>query len=245
MNITIFNEYHPKQQTGKVAKVYPSGLHSVIKEIFKDNPDCSVRTATQEEPENGLTDKVLDETDVLIWWGHAWHENVLDSVVNKVCNRVLQGMGIIFLHSSHESKPFKKLMGTTCSLKWREDGDSERIWTINPSHPIAYGVPETFALEQEEMYGEFFDIPTPDDLVFMGWFPGGEVFRSGCTFRRGYGKIFYFQPGHETYPVYYDKNIQKIIYNAAFWVSPSAPARPSLGSMHTQKHEGRKLFKWK
>ncbi|HOB64652.1 MAG TPA: ThuA domain-containing protein [Clostridia bacterium] len=245
MNITVWNEYHPKHQSGKTAKVYPNGLHNAIKDIFKDNPEINVRCATQEEPENGLPDKVLDETDVLIWWGHNWHENVLDSVVDRVCQRVLKGMGIIFLHSSHESKPFKKLMGTTCSLKWREDGGGERLWTINPSHPIAYGVPETFTLEQEEMYGEFFDVPTPDEIVFLGWFEGGEVFRSGITYRRGYGKIFYFQPGHETYPIFYDKTIQKIIYNAAMWASPSAPPRPTLGSTYTPKHEGRKLFKWK
>jgi len=245
MNITVWNEYHPSQKTGKSIKIYPLGLHQVIKDIFKDNPDISVKVATQEEPENGLTDKILDETDVLIWWGHIWHNNVLDSVCDKVCNRVLQGMGIIFLHSANESKPFKKLMGTTCALRRREDGLNERLRTVSPTHPITYGVPDTFLLEQEEQFGEFFDIPTPDELIYLGWFAGGEAFRSGCTFRRGYGKIFYFQPGHETFPTLLDKNIQKIIYNAALWASPAAKPRPPLQSEQTEKSATRKWFKWK
>ncbi|MFA5449878.1 MAG: ThuA domain-containing protein [Clostridia bacterium] len=227
MNITIWNEYHPSAKSGKIARVYPKGIHHTLKSIFAKEENISVHIATQDEPENGLSDKVLENTDVLIWWGSAWQDNVLDSVAEKVYKRVLSGMGAIFLHSAHASKPFIKLMGTTCSLKWREEEEKERLWTINPSHPIAYGIPETFSLDSEKMYGEFFDIPIPDDLIFLGWFPGGEVFRSGCTFRRGYGKIFYFQPGCEVYPTYYDDTIRKIIYNAAMWVAPNAPPKVS------------------
>lgn len=172
--------------------------------------DFQVRTATLDEPEHGLTNEVLADTDVLVWWGHMAHDEVQDEIVQRVQQRVLEGMGLIVLHSGHFSKVFKKLMGTSCDLKWRVDDQHCRIWNINPSHPIVEGVGEFIELEKEEMYGEHFDIPTPDELIFVSWFPGGEVFRSGCTFRRGNGKIFYFQPGHETFPSYYNEKVQKL-----------------------------------
>jgi trehalose utilization protein len=87
------------------------------------------------------------------------------------------------------------------------------------------------------MYGEFFDIPKPDEVIFTGWFSGGEVFRSGCTFSRGYGKIFYFQPGHEEYPIYYMPEIQKIICNAARFCTPMRASR-TYPECERVKHEG-------
>ena len=179
-----------------------------------------MRTATLDMPEHGLTQEVLDHTDVLIWWGHMAHHEVTDEIVDRVQERVLKGMGLIVLHSGHKSKPFMRMLGTTCNLNWRE-GDRERLWCCNPTHPIAQGIPMQFELEHEEMYGEFFDIPKPDDIIFIGWFRGGEVFRSACTFHRGYGKIFYFQPGHESYPTFYNENVQKIIKNAVIWATPN------------------------
>lgn len=172
-----------------------------------------------DDPENGLTDEILESTDVLLWWSHVCHEKVSDLVAEKVKNRVLKGMGFIPLHSSHMCKPFRLLMGTGCTLKWRE-GDKERLWCCNPGHPIAEGIPESFTLEPEEMYGEHFDIPTPDDVIYISWFKGGEVIRSGCTFTRGYGKIFYFRPGHESYPTFYNENVQKVLTNAVRWAQP-------------------------
>ena len=183
--------------------------------------DIEVRTATLDMPEHGLTEEVLADTDVLLWWGHMGHARVSDEIVDRVQKAVLGGMGLIVLHSGHHSKIFKRLMGTTCNLKWR-DGARERIWTVKPNHPIAQGVEDGFLLEDEEMYGEAFDIPNPDDVIFMGWFNGGEVFRSGCTFTRGNGKIFYFQPGHETNPSYQNENVQKVIRNAVRWACPAA-----------------------
>src|SRR6185503_4900387 len=113
--------------------------------------------------------------------------------------RVLDGMGLVVLHSGHFSKPFIRLMGTSCSLRWRESADRELVWTVHPSHPIAAGIPAVIPLAEHEMYGEFFDIPVPDELIFVSSFSGGEVFRSGCTFRRGHGKIFYFSPGDQDF----------------------------------------------
>ena len=113
-------------------------------------------------------------------------------------------MGLIVLHSAHLSKIFRRLMGTRCNLRWREADDRELVWTVAPQHPIAAGVPHPIVIPKHEMYGEYFDIPPPDELVFVSSFTGGEVFRSGCCFRRGKGRVFYFSPGHETYPIYHD-----------------------------------------
>jgi len=218
--ITVWNEYRHEKIDTAVSAIYPNGLHGAIKVFLDEEQDFEVRTATLDEAEHGLTDEVLNTTDVLIWWGHMAHEIVQDEVVEKVYKRVLSGMGLIVLHSGHYSKIFTKLMGTSCSLKWREVGENERLWVVEPTHPIAEGIGEYIELEHEEMYGERFDIPAPDALVFTSWFKGGEVFRSGCCFNRGYGKIFYFRPGHEGFPTFYNKQIQKVIKNAVRWAKP-------------------------
>lgn len=226
MNITVWNEFRHEKESELVQKHYPEGIHEVIAKFL----DGNVTTATLDMPEHGLTDDVLNNTDVLIWWGHKAHEEVQDEIVEKVYKRVLEGMGFIALHSAHFSKVFKKLMGTGCDLKWREAGEKERIWIVNPAHPIAESLPEYFELEQEEMYGEHFDIPAPDELLFISWFQGGEVFRSGATFTRGNGKIFYFRPGHETYPTYHNEYVQQVIKNAVKWVKPTNVKYPTYGN---------------
>ncbi len=218
MKVTIWNENQHEKIIPRVTELYPGGLHGYIASFLKAD-DVEVRTATLDDEELGLSEEVLADTDVLIWWGHMNHGDVPDYIVDRVQKHVLEGMGLIVLHSGHHSKIFKRLMGTTCNLKWR-DGARERVWIIDPTHPIAEGVEDGFLLEDEEMYGEAFGIPTPDEIVFMGWFDGGEVFRSGCTWKRGSGKIFYFQPGHETNPSYRNENVQKILKNAIRWACP-------------------------
>lgn len=219
INVTVWNEDSIETSDESVLKVYPEGLNGAIRDFLKLNDNFNVRTANLEEDDFGLPDEILNSTDVLIWWGHGKHERVPDELVKKIHSRVLRGMGMIFLHSAHFSKPFISLMGTTCSLKWR-DGDRERLWTILPHHPIAKGIPEHFELEAEEMYGERFDIPAPDEQIFIGWFSGGEVFRSGNVWNRGLGKVFYFQPGHETNRSFYNEYVQRIITNAVNYVAP-------------------------
>lgn len=218
MNVLVWNENLHEKEIPAVTELYPGGLHEYIAGFLMEK-EVDVKTATLDDPECGLTEEALETTDVLIWWGHMGHHRVPDEIVERVHESVLRGMGLIVLHSGHHSKIFRRLMGTTCNLKWR-DGAKERIWTIKPNHPIAEGIPETFALECEEMYGEPFDIPEPQETVFMGWFNGGEVFRSGCTWIRGNGKIFYFQPGHETNESFSNPYIQRIIKNAVKWACP-------------------------
>ena len=218
--VTIYNEFRHEVNEPRIREVYPEGIHGAIKSMIGRSGKYEITTATLDMPEHGLTEEVLNNTDVLIWWGHLAHNLVTDEVADRVVQRVLSGMGAIFLHSGHESKPFKKLMGTTCALKWRENDEKERVWVIDPSHPIAKGLPEMIELPKEETYGERFDIPQPDELVFVSWFSGGEVFRSGCCFRRGAGRIFYFRPGHEEYPTFYREDITQVIENAIGWAAP-------------------------
>lgn len=222
IRILVWNEYVHERHRDDVAAVYPNGIHAAIAEGLLEliGHRAVVRTATLDEPEHGLDQAALDATDVLFWWGHVAHDQVDDRVVDRVQAAVLAGMGLVVLHSGHASKPFTRLMGTGCMLRWRESGERERIWVVDPSHPIAAGIDnEQFELAQTEMYGEFFDIPAPDELIFISWFEGGEVFRSGCTFRRGAGRIFYFRPGHETYPVYFDPHVRRVLANAAEWAA--------------------------
>lgn len=215
--VLIWNEGIHETRNDAVRAIYPQGIHTAIADLLKGEADFTIRTATLDEHEHGLTQPVLDSTDVLIWWGHLAHHRVSDEVVSRVQARVLQGMGLIVLHSAHVSKIFRVLMGTTCNLRWREADDREVIWTVAPDHPIVRGVPQPIVLPAHEMYGEFFDIPAPDELVFVSNFTGGEVFRSGCCFRRGKGRVFYFSPGHETYPVFHRRDIGQVLSNAVRW----------------------------
>ncbi|BBI31613.1 ThuA domain-containing protein [Cohnella abietis] len=228
INVTVWNEHRHEKVNEVVASVYPQGMHTAIAEGLDTTGKITI--ATLDDEEHGLSEEVLNNTDVLIWWGHMAHDEVQDEIVERVQQRVLKGMGLIVLHSGHFSKIFKKLMGTSCDLKWREADEKERIWVVNPAHPIADGIGEYIELPQEEMYGEHFDIPQPDELVMVSWFEGGEVFRSGCCFTRGSGKIFYFRPGHETYPTYYNPQVRKVISNAVKWAAPVDREYPKYGN---------------
>ena len=230
IRVTVWNEYRHEQSNEKIAAVYPEGIHGAIAGHLRTQDGLEVRTATLDEPEHGLTQATLDATDVLTWWGHKAHGDVDDAIVARVQERVWNGMGLIVLHSGHLSKIFRALMGTGCWLKWREADERERVWVVDPSHPIADGLGEYFEIPQAEMYGEHFDIPAPDELVFVSWFEGGEVFRSGCTFRRGTGKIFYFRPGHETLPIYQQAEVLHVITNAVRWTAQARGAYPTYGN---------------
>lgn len=219
----VWGENVHERENAVVAGVYPDGMHNAIAAALNEDDGITARSTTLQEPEHGLTEEVLAETDVLLWWGHAAHGSVADDVVERVAEHVWSGMGLIALHSAHFAKIFKRLMGTPCNLTWREAGERERIWLTSRNHPIARGMPDHFELEQEEMYGEPFGIPEPMETVFVSWFQGGEVFRSGATWRRGAGNVFYFRPGHETYPTYYDANVRTVLRNAVHWAhNPAA-----------------------
>ncbi len=230
IRVTVWNEFRHERTTAEIAQIYPAGIHAAIASALQREEGLVVRTATLDEPEHGLTADVLEQTDVLIWWGHMAHHEVADEVVERVQQRVWAGMGLIVLHSGHFSKIFKRLLGTACDLKWREGNDHERLWVVQPGHPIVEGIGEYIDLEHEEMYGEHFAIPQPETLVLVSWFSGGEVFRSGCCYTRGQGRIFYFRPGHERYPTYHNPQIQRVIANAVRWAAPTGPQTITFGN---------------
>ena len=217
IKVTIYNEFFHEQHHEEVKAVYPEGIHMALKNQLSD--EFEVRTVTLETVDT-ITEELLNDTDVLIWWGHVQHDKVPDEVAERVQRAVLDGMGAIFLHSGHHSKPFRKLMGTSCNLTWREDGDYELVWNIKPAHPITQGIGRFIKLDHEETYGEPFTIPEPEEVIFIGSYEGGEVFRSGVTYRRENGRIFYFQPGHETFPTFYNKDVIQVIRNAIRWAAP-------------------------
>jgi trehalose utilization protein len=223
IRVTVWGENVHERKNKVVAGIYPAGMHTAIAEALNRDTGIRATTVTLQDPDHGLTDAKLAETDVLIWWGHAAHGDVQDAIVDRVCNAVWGGMGVIFLHSAHFAKPFKRLMGAPCNLTWREAGERERLWVTARNHPIAAGLPDHFELETEEMYGEPFGVPDPMETVFVSWFQGGEVFRSGLTYKRGAGSIFYFRPGHETYPTYHDANVQRVIANGVKWAFNQGP----------------------
>jgi trehalose utilization protein len=217
IHVTVFNEFIHERKNEMVRQLYPDGIHKTLAAHLRQEAEFVVQTATLDQAEHGLTDEVLAQTDVLIWWGHIAHDRVKDAIVDRVQQRVLQGMGLIVLHSAHYSKIFKRLLGTSCGLVWREADEKERLWVVDPTHPITQGLGRFIEIPAAEMYGEFFDIPQPDQLIFISWFEGGEVFRSGATWRRGQGRIFYFRPGHETYPIFHQKEVLQVLTNAVRW----------------------------
>jgi len=220
IRVTVWNEFIHERELPDIAEVYPEGIHKQIERFLVEDPEIEVTCATLQDEEQGLSESVLENTDVLIYWAHCAHEKITDETASRVVNHIKQGMGFIGLHSAHFCKILKEVLGTTMTLSWKDD-DSEKLFVTCPSHPIAAGIDNMIELPQEELYGEFFDIPKPDDVIFTGWFKSGAVFRSGVTFTRGNGHIFYFQPGHEAYPIYYNPQIQKIITNAVHWAQPT------------------------
>jgi trehalose utilization protein len=226
LRVVVWNENRHEQHEPEIAQRYPDGIHGAVKQAILDyHPDATITTATLDDLNHGLEDDLLGHTDVLVWWGHIAHDEVSDEVVDRVHRHVLAGMGLVVLHSGHWSKIFVKLMGTSCTLRWRSERDREIVWTVDPTHPIARGVPHPFVIDEQEMYGEFFDIPAPDELIFLSTFSGGEVFRSGCTFRRGHGRIFYFSPGDQDYPVYFHPDVRRVIANGVEWAKSDRPDR--------------------
>lgn len=233
LRVTVWNEFVHERELPEIRAVYPEGIHGCLRSFLEKEQDITVKCVTLDMPNQGITQELLDNTDVLIWWSHARQEDITDETVRLVRNAVHSGMGLVALHSAHFSRIMRDLLGTTMTLHWRH-GDQEKLWCIDLTHPIAQGVPACIDIPEEEMYGECFDIPRPDDVIFIGWFAGGQVFRSGVTFRRGRGKIFYFQPGHEEAPVYQHPDIQRIIINAVRWAAPLCrlPAPPDNVEEH-------------
>lgn len=217
IRVTIWNENWDEVRFENVHKIYPEGIHMAISGFLQKDARLKVQATTPAGDDFGLSQELLDDTDVLIWWGHVIHHLVPQDAVERVCERVLGGMGMISLHSSVYSKPFERLIGKVMNCAYREVGEKERVWVVNPAHSIAWGLKECFEIEHSEVYREPTGLPLPDELVFISWYAGGEAAISGGCYYRGRGRIFVFTPGHEDYPIFYDPSVQQVILNGVLW----------------------------
>lgn len=239
IRVLIWNEYRHERQPGPAHDTYPEGIHKALADALGTEEDLVIKTACLDDPDCGITKEILAETDVLLVWAHVAHREMPDAVAELIRDAVLEGMGAVFLHSAHHSKPFRLLLGTSCNLTWRESNDSEILWVIDPAHPITRHIDRFLRLPCEETYGEPFVIPNPDKVLLIGSYSGGEVFRSGVLYERGCGKIFYFQPGHETCPTYYDPTVVQLLKNAVRYLAPVYRGRvgcPLVGSVNDESY---------
>ncbi|GGA37183.1 ThuA domain-containing protein [Paenibacillus physcomitrellae] len=238
IRITVFCEHH-QDRYEPVKSVYPDGIHAAIAAAFAEEPGFQITIATQDMPSHGLTNEVLECTDVLIWWSHIDNHLLDDTVANEVCRRVVRdGMGFIALHSASFSKPWQRMLGIEYEAgEWGRfrtmpKGEKERLWVVAPGHPICEGLGDFIEIPQDEMYGEPMLIPEPDKLLFIAWWEGGEVCRSGTLFERGRGKIFGFTPGHEEFPIYHQSEIRRVLRNAVRFLAPAGGAKVHSGEGH-------------
>jgi trehalose utilization protein len=272
--VLVWDERQPRQK-----EAYPNWLGNQIADQLKQRPGLAVRSAALDDPGHGLS--TLDETDVLIWWGHVRQLEIELPVAKEIVQRIQEGrLQLIALHSAHWSRPFVEAMKerartdalrglpaserTTavfvetelfprsfiapkrtdplspsvkyqrtpgqpveiyltlpncCFPAYRDDGKPSELITLLPRHPIARGLPAKLSITQTEMYDEPFHVPPPDEVVFEERWAAGERFRSGSVWRLGKGRVFYFRPGHEQYPVYFDPHMLQILENAVRWLA--------------------------
>ncbi len=223
IRVTVWNEFEDEIRKPDILELYPGGVHEHIASFLRKEEDMEVRTATfKDEIAFGIPDEVIDRTDVLILYSHMLQDMVSDERVQKVIDRVVnEGMGLIVLHSGLWNKLTQRLIGPGGYNGYREIRERERVWVVDQGHPIAKDLPIYFDFAHSEMYGEPATFPAPDELIFLSWYQGGEAARSGMTWRRGAGKIFYFSPGHARYDVMHSEYYQRVVINAVRWVAPT------------------------
>ncbi|MBI1353570.1 MAG: trehalose utilization protein ThuA [Acidobacteria bacterium] len=215
-------------------EVYPAGINGEVASIFAADRGVEVSVANMLDPEQGLSEAALAQTDVLVWFGHRSHADVLPEVVDRVVRRVTaDGMGFLPLHSAHYSLPFVRLMELEAAEQgvrltgrvgsWgavRNKGEPERVQILLPAHPIAKGL-TAFTIEGTEEYANPFVAPPAEEKVLAGAWEGGEQDGSdGLAWTVGKGKVFYFRPGHETRPIFRQPEVRAVLRNAVLWLAP-------------------------
>ena len=200
--------------------VYPRDIDGALGDFLGKRKDLVVSRARLDDADVGLSDGALDATDALIWWGRLRHADLPDSRARAIAARVRAGkLGFIALHASCLSKPFVELMGGPCELGgFREDGRPERVEIKDRDHPIARGV-APFTIPRTSMFAEPFKVPKPDSIVMMSTFDRGETFRSGMTWTVQKGRVAYFRPGHDGFPVFFHPSVRQVIANSVAWSS--------------------------
>ena len=272
VHVVVWDEQQPEQKAA-----YDHFLGNAIAESLTRQPGLVVKSVRLDDPDQGLPPAVLDECDVLIWWGHLRHKDVSQETVTRVLDRIKAGkMDLIALHSAHWSRPFVEAMHSRsvfdavekladekivedrmelvvppeltapeprsdltpkltvklvdgkavarlvlpiCAFPaYRADGKPSHASVLKPDHPAVSGVPARFDIAATEMYDEPFHVPEPDAVILEETWDGGERFRSLCVWKVGEGRVVYFRPGHEIYPVYKQAEPLKILANTARWL---------------------------
>ncbi len=271
VRVLVWDERQKEQK-----QVYANFLGNEIANHLRSRQGFTVQSVGLDDPQQGLPDEVLDQAQVLIWWGHVRHTEIKPEKGRQIVERVKAGkLALIALHSAHWSTPFIEAMyertridarrrypdaatkiefvpmagflaptydslltpayyalhagGVVKNVRvdlpncvfpsYRHDAKHSRVTMLHPEHPIAQGVPPVFEVSQTEMYDEPFHVPEPDAVIFQETFRDGGWFRGGMVWTLGKGKVFYFRPGHETYPVFKEEYPLRILENAARWLA--------------------------
>jgi trehalose utilization protein len=278
IRIVVWDEQQLAQK-----EAYDDFIGNLLAKYLGSRPGLTGKSVTLKDPEQGLSADVLDNCDVLMWWGHQKHGDIRPETGKKLVGRIKAGdFSFIALHSAHFSTPFMEAMwertridignqfpagvaekveiayveppgyraspkrdqivtpyaevrkfpdGTTkvtahlpycCFPAWRADGKPSTITVLKPNHPIAKGLPKEFTIPHTEMYDEPFHVPEPDERLLEECWETGEWFPSGSVWNLGKGRVFYFRPGHETFAVYREENVLKLLENAARWLGTRA-----------------------
>jgi len=278
VKVVVWDEQQPAQK-----QAYSSFLGNSVAEHLGAQPGISVRSVNINDPGQGLAGGVLDDCQVLIWWGHVRHAEISAETGRSIVERIKDGkLSLVALHSAHWSTPFVEAMNertrldvvgkfhsegnerleitfvspaqrymvpkadarVTPYVSWRKfpdglakatvhlplccfpayrgDGKPSRVTLLKPDHPIAQGIPKEFEIPQTEMYDEPFHVPQPDEVILEERWAAGEWFRSGAVWKLGKGRVFYFRPGHETYPIYKQPIPLKIMTNSVRWLASAA-----------------------
>ncbi len=271
LKVVVWDERQPAQK-----QAYENFLGNRIADHLKTLPGLSVQSVALDDPAQGLSDEILGDCHVLIWWGHVRQAEVAPEVGIRIVDRIKQGkLALIALHSAHWSTPFIEAMNERsrqdlarlgppsastleipppkrntvpgdndrltpyvqtrkfpdgkvardlhlpicCFPAYRNDGKPSYLRVLKPEHPIVQGVPASgFTIPHEEMYNEPFHVPEPDEVILEERWETGEWFRGGMLWTLGKGKVFYFRPGHETYPTYQQEYPLMIVANAVNWL---------------------------
>lgn len=271
VRVVVWDERQPSQK-----EAYENFLGNAIADFLRGEDGLAVQSVTIDDPEQGISQAVLDNCDVLIWWGHKRQSEILPEAGKRIVERISSGkLHLIALHSAHWSTPFVEAMneitrrrtvatGTAksdityvpppkqytvprydtrltpftiarkfpdgrqnlevhlpycCFPAYRNDGKPSHVKILQKGHPITKGIPHEFQISRTEMYDEPFHVPEPDDVILEERWATGEWFRSGMLWRLGKGIVFYFRPGHETFPVYKEQFPLKILSNAVRWAA--------------------------
>ena len=281
VRVVVWDEQQPAQK-----EVYTNFLGNQIASYLRTLPDLSVTSVNLNDPDQGLSDAIITNCDVLVWWSHVKNKQVSTNKAAEIVGRIQQGkLSLITLHSALTSWPFIQAMnertredalrtvptGTPmefitpaaykdpkpgdpitpriemtnapdgsalarvylpiCEItEWHEAGLPSHVTTLLPEHPIARGIALHFDISKTETYVEPFHVPKPDAVIFQEKWDGYPEFRSGMLWSVGRGRVFYFRPGHETFPVYLEPIPLRIIGNAVEWLGrqgrPKTPGTP-------------------